>query len=273
MKIATYNVNSINARIENLCTWLKQENPDVVLLQEIKCEFNNFPFFEIQASGYNACVLGQKSYNGVAVLSKHKINVVQENLPDFSDDNARYLEVLVYVNNKKIRVASLYLPNGNPPYNNENDNSKFVYKLDWMDAFIKHIDNLALLNEPVILGGDFNIIRTDKDVYNPELFRDNALYRPEVVNKLRQIEYSGWYDAFRLGEYKNKMISDIVENGYTYWDYAGGAFAADLGLRIDYLFLSPKAADCLERCWVDKNPRRSAKSSDHTALIAEFKFD
>jgi exodeoxyribonuclease-3 len=139
-----------------------------------------------------------------------------------------------------------------------------------MDAFSKHIQSLIHADEPVVLGGDFNIILTDKDVYNPELFRGNALFRPEVINRLNAIGYQGWADAFRLNQMKDNALSSTKENGYTYWDYAGGAFAADLGLRIDYLMLWPKAADKLEKCWVDKGPRRQAKPSDHTPLMAEL---
>ena len=271
MKVATFNINSINARIDIFSEWLRKEQPDIVLLQEIKCEFNAFPFFEIQTLGYDAKVLGQKSYNGVAILSKHKMKIEQENLPDFTDDSARYLEALVSINGKKIKVASLYLPNGNPPYNDSSDTSKFTYKLEWMDAFSRHLKALLHSEYPVILGGDFNIIMTDNDVYNPELFRGTALYRPEVIERLRAIEYSGWYDAFRLAQMRGGALSGgAVDNGYTYWDYAGGAFSADLGLRIDYLLLSPKAADRLDKCWVDKSLRRSSKPSDHTALIGEF---
>lgn len=272
MKIATYNVNSINARMENLSAWLKAEESDVVLLQEIKCEFNSFPFFELNVLGYDAKILGQKSYNGVAILSRHKIQVIQENLPLFTDENARYLEAVIVINNQKLRVASVYLPNGNPPYNNIEDTSKLFYKLRWMDAFEQHVSGLLHSDEPVILGGDFNVILTDKDVYNPELFRGNALFRPEVINRLKSLEYQGWSDAFRLNQYKSSSVAEIEENGYTYWDYVGGAFAADLGLRIDYLWLSPKAADRLEKCWVDKSPRRREKPSDHTALCAMFKW-
>ena len=272
MKICTYNVNSINARLENLCAFLTAEKPDVMLLQEIKCEFNGFPFFEINAAGYEAKILGQKSYNGVAILSRHKIKITQENLPDFSDDNARYLEALIEVDELPLRVASIYLPNGNPPYNDVTDTSKWIYKLQWMDAFAKHLETLVHSPEPVVLGGDFNIILTDNDVYNPELFRGNALFRPEVISRLKAIEYSGWSDAFHLAQIKKGALSVGTENGYTYWDYAGGAFNADLGLRIDYLFLSPKAADRLDKCWVDKSPRRAAKPSDHTVLTAELSW-
>lgn len=273
VKIATYNVNSVNARLENLCAWLQSEQPDVVLLQEIKCEFNGFPFFEISAAGYDAKILGQKSYNGVAILSRYKIKIESENLPEFKDEQARYLEAEIQLKHNKLKVASVYLPNGNPPYNDVSDTLKFDYKLVWMDAFAQRAKKLLHSSDPVILGGDFNIIKTDKDVYNPELFRGNALFRPEVIDRLRAIEYQGWSDAFLLSQMKSSAVMEKTENGYTYWDYAGGAFPADLGLRIDYLFLSPKAADRLDKCWVDKSPRQSAKPSDHTALVAELNLE
>ena len=262
MKIATFNINSINAHMDCLQEFLRTENPDIVLLQEIKTEFNNFPFFELQANGYNAKIMGQKSYNGVAILSKEKIEVVQENLPDFPDENARYLEANIAINNQKIRVAALYLPNGNPPYNNPDDDSKFLYKLQFMDALNRHAKKLLQSNDNVILGGDFNVIFTDYDVYNPELFRNNALTREEVRERFAALNYAGWYDAFRL--------KHPGERGYTYWDYGGGAFAADLGMRIDYLMLSPAMADKLNSCKVARNIRAMAKPSDHTPLVAEF---
>ena len=263
MKIATYNVNSVNARIDNLCSWLKAQTPDIVLLQEIKSEYNNFPFFELQACGYNAAILGQKSYNGVAVLSRGKIKTIAENLPDFPDEQARYLEAETIVNNTPFRIASVYVPNGNPPYNAPADTSKFEYKLQWMDAFLSHMRDLALLPQPVVIGGDFNVIMQDFDVYNPQLFTNNALFRPEVRLRLQTMEFLGFYDAFR------SLYPD--KNGYTFWDYTGNALAADFGMRIDYLFLSAPAADCLQNCFVDKSPRQSDKPSDHTPLIAEFK--
>lgn len=263
MKISTFNVNSINARIENLMAWLKVENPDIILLQEIKTEFNAFPFFELSALGYEAKILGQKSYNGVAVLSRSKIQVVAEGMPGFEDENARYLEAVISVDGVEYRVASIYLPNGNPPYNAPDDTSKFEYKLKFMDALYNHAEKLLLTRENIILGGDFNVIMTDKDVYDPEVFRGNALFRPEVQNRLKAIEYLGFYDAYR-SRYPNNIA-------YTYWDYAGGAFQNDLGLRIDYLLMSPSAIDRLDSIVVDKNPRRGIKPSDHTALTAELK--
>lgn len=263
MKIATYNVNSINARIDNLTVWLKKENPDVVFLQEIKCEFNAFPFFELQTLGYEAKILGQKSYNGVAILSKTKLMVVAENLSDFTDEQARYLEAETVIDGKKYRLASVYLPNGNPPYNDPDDDSRYVYKLNWMAALYKRAQYLLSLRIPVILGGDFNVILRDDDVYNPEEYRKNALFRPEVRQRLNALQYLGFYDAFRS--------LHPVKNGYTFWDYAGGALHNDMGMRIDYLFLSPDAADMLESCEVDKAPRLGVKPSDHTVLKAVLK--
>ncbi len=263
MIIATYNVNSVNARLENLLQWLEKNQPDVVFLQEIKCEFNAFPFFEINSAGYDAKVLGQKSYNGVAVLSKHKLKVVQEGLPGFKDESARYLETSLMADGKEYRVASVYLPNGNPPYNDSDDDSRYAYKLAWMDALYQHAKTLLDLRIPVILGGDFNVIMTDADVYNPELYIHDALFREEVKQKLKSVEYLGFYDAFRT--------LHPTKNGYTFWDYSGGAFYIDNGMRIDYIFLSPDAVDCLESCEVDKSPRAGSKPSDHTVLKAILK--
>lgn len=262
MIIATYNVNSINARLENLLEWLNKNQPDIVLLQEIKTEFNAFPFFELQAAGYEAKILGQKSYNGVAVLSRHKIKIRAEGLPEFEDENARYLEVEIETGEQKYIAASIYLPNGNPPYNNPDDDSKYAYKLKWMDALYAHAQELLDLRMPVILGGDFNVIMTDRDVYSPDEYRNNALFRKEVRQRLSALTYLGFYDAFR------SLHPD--EAGYTYWDYAGAALPNDLGMRIDYLLLSPDAMDRLKSCEVDKSPRQSAKPSDHTVLKAEL---
>jgi len=263
MKIATYNVNSINARIENLIFWLQKNDFDVVLLQEIKAEYNNFPFFELQAAGYNTRILGQKSYNGVAVLSKNKSKLIHEGLPGLTDDNARYLEVEIAVDNLPWRIASLYLPNGNPPYNNPNDTGKFTYKLQWMEALYAHAQELLTLRQPVILGGDFNVILTDNDVYNPKLFSDNALAKPEVRQRLNSLLHLGFYDCFRT--------LHPQDNGYTFWEYAGNALNADFGMRIDYLLANSFAVDRLEFCAVDVLPRRGDKPSDHTPLTAGFR--
>lgn len=262
MKIATLNINSINARLPQLCAWLTANQPDILLLQEIKCEFNNFPFFDLQMSGYEAKVLGQKSYNGVAVLSRYPLNVIQENLPNFNDENARYLEVETSFKGRDYTFASVYMPNGNPPANSPQDTSRFAYKLQWLDAFLAHAERLLKSGKNVILGGDFNIMLTPRDVYNPELFAGGALYRPEVWNKLNRLQYMGYTDAFR------QLYPQT--NGYTYWDYGATAFANDLGLRIDYILTSPALTDKLQECRVDRALRQTEKSSDHTALIATF---
>ena len=263
MKVATLNINSINARLGNLCAWLNENKPDILLLQEIKTEFNNFPFWDLQMTGYEAKILGQKSYNGVAILSKTPLTIIQENLPDFADENARYLEVQTTIDNKKYTFASIYLPNGNPSKTAPDDNSRFEYKLKWMDSFLCHAENLLKKEKNVILGGDFNIMLTPRDVYNPELFIDSPLYRQEVWTRLKKLMYLGYTDAFRT------LYPQT--NGYTYWDYGTTAFANDLGLRIDYLFLSPNMADCLTDCFIYRQLRSKEKSSDHTVLIAKFK--
>lgn len=262
MIVATYNVNSVNARLDNLLGWLNKTQPDIVLLQEIKTEFDTFPFFELRAAGYEAKILGQKSYNGVAVLSRHKIKVRQEGLPDIEDEAARYLEVEIEIGGRSYIAASIYLPNGNPPYNDPDDDSRYAYKLKWMDALYAHAAKLLELRRPVILGGDFNVIMTERDVYAPEEFRRNALFRKEVRQKLAALQYQGFYDAFRSLHPEG--------TGYTYWDYAGAALQNDLGMRIDYLLLSPDATDSLKSCEVDKSPRFGLKPSDHTVLKAEL---
>lgn len=264
MKVATLNINSVNARLPNLLEWLAKNQPDVMFLQEIKCEFDNFPLFDVQMAGYDVKVLGQKSYNGVAILSKQKLVLREENLPNFPDDNARYLEAEVFENGEKFVVVSLYLPNGNPPYNNLQDKSKFYYKLDWMKAFLAHAEDLLIHNKNVVIGGDFNVIMSKKDVYNPELFVGNALYVPEVQNLLRRLMNMGYADCFR------KLYPN--EAGYTFWDYTGGAFINDLGMRIDYIFSSPALTDKLQNCNIDREFRSKEKASDHTILLAEFEL-
>jgi exodeoxyribonuclease-3 len=245
-----------------LCDWLGRNQPDILLLQEIKTEFNNFPFFDLQMQGYEAKILGQKSYNGVAILSRHPLTVRAENLPNYAEENARYLECKTVINNQKYVIASLYLPNGNPPYNNPADNSKFAYKLRWMDALQSHADKLLQTQKNVILGGDFNVILTPHDVYNPELFAGDALYRPEVRNRLKLLLRSGWCDTYRT------LYPE--QNGYTFWDYNAGSLQNDLGLRIDYILSSPALTDRLLSCTVDRDFRAKEKASDHTVLTAEF---
>lgn len=263
MKVATFNINSINARLDNLLKWLSLNRPDIMFLQEIKTEFNNFPFFEVQSAGYEVKVLGQKSYNGVAILSKHKLSLRQENLPEFVDEQARYIEAETFINSQKYVLVSLYLPNGNPPYNNQSDTSRFQYKLKFMDALIDHLENLRQNEKNVIIGGDFNVILSSDDVYNPELFKGNALFMPEVQERMRYILRSGYTDTWRTLFGQDK--------GYTFWDYTGAAFLNDLGMRIDYILNSPNMTDHLQTCYIDKDFRRQEKASDHTIFWAEYR--
>lgn len=262
MKVATLNINSINARLQNLLVWLNKNQPDVMLLQEIKTDFNGFPFFELQMSGYHAEILGQKSYNGVAVLSREPICATIQNLPRFDDLNSRYLEAKIIYKNQEYVVSSIYLPNGTASYNKPDGEEKLAYKLRWMDAFLQHAEELLLWNKNVILGGDFNVILKDNDVYNPELFKGGALYCPKVCQRLSYLQSLGYKDAFRL--------LYPLATGYTYWDYMQNAFINDLGLRIDYLFCSPYLADRLFECAIDKDFRALEKASDHTILTAQF---
>ena len=250
-KVATWNVNSVKARLPHLLRWLKEATPDVVLLQEIKVQTGDFPALEIEELGYNIAAVGQKSYNGVAILSKRRIEVEQEALPgDDADSQARYLEAVVGT----LRVATIYLPNGNPA-----PGEKFDYKLAWMRRLVEYGRELLLGDMPVVLGGDFNVCPTDADVYDPEAWRADALCRPESRALFRELVYLGFTEAWRA-------LHPDAENAYTSWDYQAGAWDRDAGLRIDHLLLSPQAADMLEAADIDKGPRGGDKPSDHTPV-------
>lgn len=254
VRIATFNVNSIRARLTNVLDWLKDASPDVVLLQEIKCQDGDFPLFEVEAAGYRAAVHGQKSYNGVAILSKHAMTDVVRGLPEADgDEQSRYIEATIC----GIRVASLYLPNGNPA-----PGDKFDYKLKWMRRLITHATNLLATEQAFVLGGDYNVCPTDDDVYDPANWQADALCRPESRALFRQLCHLGLTDAFRALH---------AEAGrYTFWDYQAGAWQRDNGLRIDHLLLSPQAADRLVACDIDKAPRGRDKASDHTPIWVEL---
>lgn len=253
MKISTFNINSVHARLPFFLNWLQKEKPDIVLLQEIKTEYNTFPFFEINANGYQAYVLGQKGYNGVAVLTKEKALVLNENLPNFEDSQSRYLEILYH----DTIIASVYMPNGNPV-----GTEKFEYKLRFMDAFYHHAQNLLTKYENIIFGGDFNVIMSSTDVYDEEPYKNNALCQTTVRDRLTALSYLGFYDAYRMLNPK--------ENGFTYWDYGPLAFANNLGMRIDYFYLSASMLEKLKTCTPDTTLRKTDRPSDHTVLTAIF---
>ncbi|WP_092787661.1 exodeoxyribonuclease III [Rhodospira trueperi] len=247
--IATWNVNSIKARLPAVLRWLERARPDVALLQEIKTVDDGFPEQEIGDLGYACAVHGQKTYNGVAILSRLGLEDVTRGLPgDDGDDQARYIEAVV---GGTLRVASIYLPNGNPA-----DSPKFPYKLAWMERLRAHAAGLARLDEPVVLGGDYNVCPTDGDVYDPAGWRDDALCRPDSRERFRALLHLGYTDAIAVRHPRPGV--------YTFWDYQGGAWQKDNGLRIDHLLLSPLAADRLEDAGVDRAPRGEPKASDHT---------
>ena len=258
IKITTWNVNSIKARLPNVLAWLKEAAPDVVLLQELKCVDENFPRIEIEDAGYNIETYGQKTYNGVAILSKSPIEDIKRGLPgDTTDEQARYIEATVF---GKLRVASLYLPNGNPI-----GTDKFKYKLKWMDRLKAHMERSLVEEELYLWGGDYNVIPTDNDVYNPAAFADDALAQPESRARYRSMLYLGLTDAFRT--------FNTLPHQYSYWDSQAGAWVKDNGLLIDFLLLSPLTADKLRSAGIDKGPRGQERPSDHTPVWCEIELN
>ena len=248
--IATWNVNSIKARLPNVVAWLRDAAPDVVLLQEIKSIEENFPKQELEDYGYNVAVVGQKSYNGVAILSKAPLEDLRHALPgDETDEQARYLEATTF----GLRVASIYLPNGNPI-----DSEKYPYKISWMQRLGAHARALLAYEQPTVLGGDYNVCPTDEDVYDADAFAGDALCQPEVRRNFRMLLYGGYTEAYRA------LHSDA--HRYSFWDYQAGAWQKNNGLRIDHLLLSPQAADRLEEADIDEKPRGRQKASDHTPV-------
>ena len=256
MKIATWNVNSIKARLPRVLEWLAEAAPDVALLQETKTVDESFPALEIEDLGYNIAVSGQKSYNGVAILSKRPIEDIVTRLPgDEDDEQARYIEAVI----GDLRVASIYLPNGNPV-----DGPKYPYKLAWMERLYDHAKNLLAHEECLVLGGDYNIAPADADVYDPPAWADDALCRPESRARFRAILHLGFTEAYRA--------LHAAPGAYSFWDYQKGRWPRDEGLRIDHLLLSPQAADRLTACDIDKTPRgHGEKPSDHTPVWCELK--
>jgi exodeoxyribonuclease III len=254
MRIATWNVNSVKVRLPRLVDWLSTAKPDVALLQELKCIDEGFPRDAVEDLGYNVACHGQKTYNGVAILSKRPIEDVSRGLPgDDGDAHARYIEATI----SGVRIASLYLPNGNPV-----DTEKFTYKLGWMDRLIAHAKSLLAAEETFVLGGDYNVCPEDRDVYDPAGFADDALCRPESRSRYRALLNLGLTEAYRA--------IHPHEIAYSYWDYQAGAWQKDHGLRIDHLLLSPQAADRLKDCDIDRTPRAKEKPSDHTPVWCEL---
>jgi len=259
LSVTTWNVNSIKARLPNVLDWLREKAPDVACLQEIKTVEEAFPRDELEDLGYNIAVAGQKSYNGVAILSKRPVEeVALTALPgDGSDDQARYIEAVISADSGPVRVASIYLPNGNPA-----PGPKYDYKLAWMKRLYDHAASLLAYEEPVILAGDYNIIPRDADVHDPAVWEGDALIRPESRDAFYAMRWLGYSDAFEQ--------IDGRAHQYTFWDYQAGAWNKNNGIRIDHLLLSPQAADRLQSIAISKEARGREKASDHAPVTGVF---
>ena len=263
--IATWNVNGLRARLETVLAWLKDARPDIACLQEVKMEEDKFPALAFSELGYNVAVHGQKGFNGVAILSRRPIEDVQRGLPTWQDDDqARYIEAVISTEHGALRIASVYAPNGNPV-----DSEKFPYKLRWMEALHEHVHDLLKLEEAFALGGDYNVIPTLADAKNPEKWEGDALARPETRSAFRRLLNAGLADA--LAACKGDPVL-TGEAAYTFWDYQGGAWQKDDGIRIDFLLLSPQAADRLCDVRVDKQVRSWEKPSDHVPVLATLRM-
>ena len=263
MKVASFNVNSINARLPRILEWFDKAKPDVAVLQEIKCVDEKFPAAEFEERGYNLCVHGQKTYNGVALLSKHPFDEPRKGLPGGdADDHARYVEAFVTpAGARPVRVVGIYAPNGNPA-----PGPKFDYKLNWLKRLKKHAAELLAFEEALVIAGDYNVIPQAEDVHDPKAWKDDALFLPESRAAFREIVNLGFTDAIRQIQPAKTL--------YTFWDYQGGAWEKDHGIRIDHLLLSPQAADRLKDAGVDRAERGRAsgdvKPSDHVPVWVEM---
>lgn len=254
MVIASWNVNSIRARLEHVKGWLTTHNPDVLLLQELKAA--EFPALLFEELGYRSAAVTQKSYNGVAILSRQPIAIVSTTLlGNEMDSHARFLEVVI----DDIRIANIYAPNGNPV-----GSEKFLYKLAWMDRLQEQMKIWRKEERPTLVGGDFNVIPEDIDCHKPASWMHDALFQPEPRVRYRALLALGYTDAFR-------SLHPGQGNYFTYWDYFRNAFEHNRGIRIDHMLLSPRLAQRLESCEIDKGPRALDKPSDHTPIVVRLK--
>ena len=259
MKIATWNVNSVNARLPLLLEWFRAAQPDVCGLQEIKCIDEKFPIEAFESLGYNCAVHGQKSYNGVAILSKYPISDVRKGLDDDEDDHARYIEAVIEAP-VPVRVGAIYLPNGNPV-----STGKFAYKLAWMERLNAHARDLLTLEEPFVLCGDYNVIPEPVDAKTPSAWVGDALFQPESRAAFKALKWLGLAEAGELG--------DQPPGAYTFWDYQAGAWQRDNGIRIDFHLLSPQAADRFRSVETHRDARDMDKPSDHVPVVVELAMD
>ena len=257
LKIAAWNVNSILARLPTALKVFEEVNADVWCLQEIKCEDARFPRFEFEAMGYNVETYGQKSYNGVAILSKHRIEEFIRGVPGLDHEHARYIEAVIAAPGGPYRVASIYAPNGNPI-----GTEKFQFKLHFMARLHSHLSELLKLEERFVVAGDYNVIPREVDCHDPGVWVNDALFQPETRAAYRTLQNLGLADAY--------MQADGGAHKYTFWDYQAGAWQKDHGIRIDHLLLSPQAADRLASVEIFKKARGLEKASDHAPITATF---
>jgi exodeoxyribonuclease-3 len=259
MRVATWNVNSVKAHMEAITRWLGEAKPDVVCLQEIKCEDQNFPTAIFEELNYRAAVLGQKTYNGVAILSKLPLENIVRGLPgESSDEQSRYIQATVIDGPGSATIASIYLPNGNPP-----DSPKYPYKLAWIDRLIAHTRELLKQEEALVLAGDYNVIPKAIDANTPSQWVGDALFLPATRAKFQELEALGLTDAFRAHH-------PTAANQFTFFDYQAGAWQKGNGIRIDHMMLSPQAADRLVSAHIEKHVRGWDKPSDHVPVVIEF---
>ena len=257
MKIISWNVNSVRARIENILNYIRESNPDILFLQEIKTQNENFPSATFKENGYNSYVFGQKSYNGVAFLSKSKIENVKN---DFIKDKFKQSRIItgeIFLNKKKTKIINIYLPNGNPV-----NTEKYEYKKNWLTSFIKKVKKELVTNSNLIISGDFNIIPEEIDVYDYKRYENDALFKLEIRKKYREIINLGFNDIYR---HFNKSKQE-----YTFWDYFAGSWQKNYGMRIDHFLISNNLLENIKSININKKPRSKIKPSDHTPIELEI---
>ena len=257
MIISSWNVNSVRARIENIKEYLKKFSPDIMMMQEIKTPDETYPYEDIKKLKYENYVFGQKSYNGVAIVSKKKLNNIQNDIFKDKNKQSRVISAEVKFKNKDIILINIYTPNGNPV-----DTEKYTYKLYWLDSLIKKLKSLSKKNENIIIGGDFNIIPSAEDVHNPKSYENDALFRLEIRKKYRELINLGFVDIYRHIN-KNKQE-------YTFWDYFAGSWQKNLGMRIDHFLISNNLINRIQNVKINKFPRSRIKPSDHTPIELEI---
>ena len=257
MKISSWNVNSVRARISNILSYLKYSKPDVLMMQEIKTEGKNFPFTNFQDLGYKSHVFGQKSYNGVAILTKIIADKIDINFIKDEKKQSRIITCNIKNKSKNIKLINIYAPNGNPI-----KTEKYAYKKNWYDSFIKKIKKQLIENKNIIIGGDFNVIPEKNDVYDYKKYENDALFILEIRKKFRELINLGFQDSYRY------LKKDKVE--YTFWDYMSGAWEKNNGIRIDHFLLSNDLIDDIKSINIDKKPRAKVKPSDHVPIELEL---